>query len=254
VSSLHAEHRIVEVAGYGGRVTEVGHGPPLLLLPSMLVLADSYQWLLQRLAPRYSVTLIEMPGVGRGQKLPRPWGFDQYASWLAAYLDLARAERAPIIGHSNSAAAAMILAARRPDLLSHLLLADPVGLHRSLSLSRVLAGRAIDAVREMPLSIWGFRQPLFNLLHHTRNCLNQIWLAAKSDLRDAASQVRAPTLLAWGANDRTMPLRCLRLAESLMPHARVYVSRSGSHDWLITHADEFTAALGAFLAAPPESR
>jgi pimeloyl-ACP methyl ester carboxylesterase len=143
----------------------------------------------------------------------------------------------------------MILAARRPDLLSHLILADTVGLDTSMSLSRVLAGRAVDGLREMPLSIWGFHQPLFNLIHHTRNCLNQVWLAAKSDLREIAGLVRVPALLAWGANDRTMPLRCLRLAEALMPQAQVYVSRSGSHDWLITHANEFVEALEAFLAA-----
>jgi pimeloyl-ACP methyl ester carboxylesterase len=230
-------------------VTEVGEGPPLLLLPSMLVLADSYQWLLERLVGRYRVTLIEMPGFGRGQKLSRPWGFDQYAQWLAQYLVETGWKPAPVIGHSNSGAAAMILAARHPHLLSHLVLADTIGFDVSFSLPRVLAGRAIDALREMPLSVWGSHQPLYNLRHHRRNCLNQIRLAAKSDLRPIARRVGTPTLLAWGADDRTMPMRCLRLLEELMPHAKVYVSRTGSHDWLITHADEFVAALEKFLGA-----
>lgn len=248
--SVAAEHRFVQVRGLRARVTEVGQGPRLLLLPSMLVLADSYEWLLRRLALRHRVTLIEMPGCGRGARLERPWGFGQYADWLAAYLTEAEAGPLPMVGHSNSGAVAMILAARRPQLVSRLVLADPVGLDMRLSLPAVLAGRAVDALRELPLSVWGFGQPLYNLVRHTRNCLNQIALAAWSDLCDVAREIRVPALLAWGAADRTVPLSCLRLARRLIPHAQVHVARAGSHDWLITHARVFAGVLERFLGEP----
>jgi hypothetical protein len=38
-----------------------------------------------------------------------------------------------------------------------------------------------------------------------------------------------------------------------MPHASLYVSPRGSHDWMIDHAPEFAAALRAFVDATRQS-
>ena len=40
-----------------------------------------------------------------------------------------------------------------------------------------------------------------------------------------------------------MPVRCAHLLKEHAPHAQLYISESGSHDWLITHPDEFANAL-----------
>lgn len=234
------------------RVTLDGGGPPLLLLPSMLVLARSYDWLARRLRTRRRVLRLHMPGTADAGPVASPWSFEDYAGHVEAFLDSAGLGPLPVIGHSNSAVPALHLAARRPDLVSHLVLVGPVGGAGPRPMLAVLAGRAFDAILEHRLTLWGFWQPLLNLVRHPRNTLNQVRLAAAADVRPLAARVRIPTLLAWGARDHTMPpapgLPELRRA---IPHAHVYVSAGGSHDWLVDHPAEFAAALERFLSHRP---
>jgi pimeloyl-ACP methyl ester carboxylesterase len=108
---------------------------------------------------------------------------------------------------------------------------------------RVLVGRAIDSVLEAPLTVRAFHHVLYNLLFHTRNMLNQIWLAAKSDIVSDAAQMRTPTLVAWGRHDHTMPQRCAELLLRLIPGATLHVSPTGSHDWIVDEPNAFADAI-----------
>jgi pimeloyl-ACP methyl ester carboxylesterase len=238
---------LLDVAGHRACVREAGSGPDVLLLPSMLVRIQSYGLLIELLARRFRVVAVEMPGCGRASRLERPWSFDDYARWLPAFLDRMGLERLPVIGHSNSGAVALLFAALHPKRVSHLVLADTVGADVSGSLWRVLVGRAVDALIEYSLSLRAWHHPASILLRHTRNCLRQVMLATRPyDV--LAPRVAAPTLLAWGRRDHTMPLRCALRLRELIPDAELYVSAGGSHDWLITHASEFAAAFADFLA------
>lgn len=215
----------------------------------MLVLDKSYEWLISVLATRFRVHVLQLPGSGHASRLPRAWSFDSYASWLTEFMPQLDAERPILVGHSNSGAAALLAAARRPDLFSRLILTDTVGLTPAPSLPRIIAGRAIDAALEWRLTLWGFHHILCNALRHTRNFIGQVRQSASPPLLDAARSLRIPTLLAWGRHDHTMPLRHAQRALAAFPDATLYISPTGSHDWLITHPHEFTRAVERFCTA-----
>jgi pimeloyl-ACP methyl ester carboxylesterase len=69
--------------------------------------------------------LVDLPGFGVSD---RPAGFgytlDDHADALAAALDAAGTGPAEVIGHSMGGAVAIVLAARRPDLVARLVLAE----------------------------------------------------------------------------------------------------------------------------------
>jgi pimeloyl-ACP methyl ester carboxylesterase len=250
MSSEGARARAVEIDGERGAVTEMGdRGPVIVLLPSMLVLGKSYAWLTRILSREFRLMIVEMPGCGGGSVLSRAWSFEEYAEWLAKLIERTPAmERPAVIGHSNSGPVALILAATRPELVGRLVVVDSVGADSAKSLFRVLAGRALDAVIEARLSLWGFHHILFNALRHWRNFWNQVWLAVRYDATPHARRVGAPTLVCWGRRDHTMPLRgAERLAGLVAAGVTVHVSPTGSHDWLITNAGEFAEALRGFV-------
>ena len=85
-----------------------------------------------------------------------------------------------------------------------------------------------------------------NIRRHLPNLWAQLVAASHAEARHVADDVRVPTLLAWSAHDYVEPLACLRRLRRAIPHARVYVSCRGSHDWLIDRADEFAGAVAAF--------
>jgi pimeloyl-ACP methyl ester carboxylesterase len=221
----------------------------VVILASTLVLARSYEWTIDCLAPHFRVVTVELPGAGRATPPSRAWGYEDYGGWVAGFVRGLGLGRPTVVGHSNSGGAALVAAATHPESVGRLVLADTVGGDASPSMARVIAGRTIDACLEPRLSLFGWHHVIGNALVHTRHFFGQVYKSVYADLRPHAARVRAPTLLAWGARDHTIPLRCGLALRERIPHASLYVSRRGSHDWMIDRAPEFASALRAFVEA-----
>jgi pimeloyl-ACP methyl ester carboxylesterase len=235
----------IEVAGVRGAFAAAGAGPALVLVPSPLVLARTYRDTIPPLARAFRVTVIELPGSGRGTHLAAPWSAEQYADWLAGALAFLRIERPTVVGHSNSGAVALLMAARHPDRVGHLILADTVG-GEPRPLAALVGGWVLDMLHESRLALTRWHHVAANLVGHPRNFLQLVRMAATIDLRAEAARVRAPTLLAWAAHDRTAPVRAARALADRLPAGALYLSQRGGHDWILDRPAEFTAAVRRF--------
>lgn len=236
--------------GLIGWYTDVGIGEPLVILATTLARARSYAWTIDCLAPHFRVITVEMPGCGRASAPPGRWQFEDYAGWMAGFLDAIGLDRATLIGHSNSGGTALVAAALHPLRVERLILADSVGGNTEPSIPRVIVGRAIDAVFEPRLTLFGWHHVFYNALRHPVGFFRQIWLSVHEDLRHHAAKVAAPTLVAWGRRDYTLPIRCAYALRDAIPGSSLYISRDGSHDWMIDRAAEFAEAVRQFMAHP----
>ena len=248
---LDLRERPIEIDGYRGSVIEAGDGPPLVLLATTLVRSRPYAPVIRRLASQFRVYAVDMPGCGCASRLRDTWGFERYAAWANRLLETLGLERVTLVGHSNSAGTALVMGALYPGRLARVVLADTVGADASPSYFRVLLGRALDALLEPKLSLTGWHHLACNALFHTRNFFGQVKLSIQTDLRPYAPRVSVPALLAWGARDNTMPIRCAHALAPLLPRATLHVCPTGSHDWIITHPDEFAFAVEAFADFMP---
>ena len=176
------------------------------------------------------------------------WTIAHYAGWLGKLLDFLRLEQVILVGHSNSGGVALQLAATHPARLAGLVLVDSNGADQLHSVTRVVLARGLDALLELKLTITASHHVALNLLRHTRAFLHQVKVAARADLTETAAGVSVPTLLAWGRWDLTMPLRCARLLHAQIPHSALYISSTGSHDWLVTNPHEFAHAFNEWLS------
>jgi len=241
--------RWVVVDGQRVCCLESGSGPELLLLASMLVRARTYRPLTKRLTAHFRVLAVELPGCGRASRLERPWSFEQYADFSARLVEVLGLTRPVVLGHSNSGAVALLLAARHPERVGALVLADTVGARRQRALWRVVLARSLDGVLELGLTVRASWHLLSNVVRHPCSFLHQVREGARAGLLEEAARVRAPVLLAWGRHDHTMPPECAeRLCERL-PWVRLQWGR-GSHDWLVTDSDGFARQLVAFARGP----
>ena len=257
---LHWTHEYPTLAGHRAHVVATGPraGPPVVLVPSMFLMARTYRDTMRALAGRgeFRAIAIEMPGSGESSPLREPWDFARYADWLVRLLEQMGLSRVPLIGHSNSGAVALHAGASGSPAVGSIILADPIGGSGCGSMWKILPSRAFDVIFEPHFSIAAWPDAVFNLVHHGRSFWQQLRLA-RTNLLDVARRVTAlPALVLVGQRDYTMPVRCARSLATAIPDARLHVSSTGSHDWLVSHADEFAVVVRDFLASrttrPPD--
>jgi pimeloyl-ACP methyl ester carboxylesterase len=245
----------LDVAGVRSIIAE--HAPrtlpsagTIVLLASMLIRPRSYTRLVQRLTKTFRVITVEPPGSGRASRLRRPWRFEDYADHLLRVLDKLDVSDVTLIGHSNSAAVAMIAGGNaHPSVarIGRIVLSDSVGGDPRHNFWRIGLARLADGTIEPGFSVTAIADVFWNLIVHNENFLEEIDQAIHWDAARHAPHVHVPALVASGGNDLTFrPWAAWRLHE-MIPASQFVLFDRGSHDWLCTHPHEFATMVEYFV-------
>jgi pimeloyl-ACP methyl ester carboxylesterase len=248
VRARRLQVRRVEVAGHTAHCHVVGEGEDFVLLASPLVRARTYWPLMWKLARHFRVTVVELPGSGRASPLARPWTVPEYAAWVADLMPRLVPTRPWLMGHSDSGAFALLVAAWCPDRVRGLVLADAVGARRRRSVPRVVSARLLDGLLEPLLDVRAGWHLLSNVLKHPRSFFHRVRESSWVDVLGFAPWVSVPALVAWGRHDHTMPPECARRLASRLPRATLHIG-AGSHDAPITRPRAFTRTVLDFTRA-----
>jgi pimeloyl-ACP methyl ester carboxylesterase len=101
---------------------EHGEGPPLVLLHGGLVDARFFAPNLAPLAERFRVYTPERRGHGHTPDVPGPITYQLMADDTVAFLDAVVGGPADLVGHSDGAVVAMLVAMQRPELVKRLVM------------------------------------------------------------------------------------------------------------------------------------
>jgi pimeloyl-ACP methyl ester carboxylesterase len=247
-----------------------GEGEPLLLIPYLGADHACYAFQLPAYTERFSCISVDLPGSGESDKPAGPYSTEVYADQLAGFLGAIGVERAHVAGVSLGAAAGMHLAARHPDRVRSLSLHS--AWHRTdeylrtiLELWRALAGSlptVADAViqgifplcftpemyDERPEFVQALddfvrgrpAQPLDAFLAQTDAVLGH-------DASSALADIRAPTLVTFGAHDVVTSTRFAEPLTSGIAGSELTVFEHLSHGGLHEDPDAFNRATLDFL-------
>lgn len=135
--------------------------PPLLALHGWLDNAGSFALLAPRLAERWRVIALDLPGHGHSDHLPggAHYHFIDYVRIVLAAADALGLERYDLLGHSLGAGIASLVAAAAPQRIERLLLIEglgPLGDDGAHTLQRFRDGLAPRRNNGKPLRV--FRQ------------------------------------------------------------------------------------------------
>ena len=143
-----------------------GHAavPPVLLVHATGFLARLWQPVAESLASRFVVHAFDLRGHGDSDKPLDTTGEDTLAAetesiagdyhWqnfvddLAAFMDMFALRGIPIIGHSSGGAAAVYLAATRPEYVSKLALIEPIIMPAGIPMDEDRRGQMADGARK----------------------------------------------------------------------------------------------------------
>jgi pimeloyl-ACP methyl ester carboxylesterase len=225
---------------------ERGAGPAVVLLPSGAHDRHDYDELRALLGDGVRTIALDWPGHGEsplGEGPATAMRFADVAEQLVARL---APEGAIVVGNSVGGFAAGRLAARRPELVTGLVLIDAGGFG-----GRPLHIRAFCALMARP---WFLRRiyPAFSARYMrartdadrrardagvatTRadpglRAVTELWrsfAAPEHDLREEARAITAPTLVLWGRHDPVIALKLGRRAAATIPGARLVVLNTG---------------------------
>jgi pimeloyl-ACP methyl ester carboxylesterase len=228
-------HRDVTASGVRVRVAESGAGRTLLLLHGLFLDHTTWEPLCDALPGGLRMVAPDLPGFGASEKPTPgryPYGIEALAEAVADLYAGLELGRASVVGQCLGGAVALELAARHPELVSRLVLVNPLceaphlgpygrmallpfvggftfkqlwtrSVFRAFFRDRLLApGANIDAAR-LDAYYQTFSEPRAraSALETLRSTFDTRGIVAKT------RGVRAPTLVVWGSADRVVPPR-----------------------------------------------
>jgi pimeloyl-ACP methyl ester carboxylesterase len=112
----------VEAGGVQTWYAEYGTGDPLLLLHGGFSDASEFGATTPALASRFRVITPERRGHGHTPDVPGPISYDNMAADTVAFMEQKGISRAHLVGHSDGANVALLVALARPDLVDRMVL------------------------------------------------------------------------------------------------------------------------------------
>ncbi|MGQ0586408.1 MAG: alpha/beta fold hydrolase [Gammaproteobacteria bacterium] len=236
--------------------------------------ARDWARIIPALAPHYAVYALDLPGFGASDKGNRPYTPANYVRVIEKAVAPRIGRPFHLVGHSMGAAIALAYAAAHPERIETLTLADMAGVLLGPVYAEGLAKLGLEkrtgAVEGDPLIDrmvdWMMSRvegmafsgdmvlstPFLRMkvLRGDPNLIAGFGLA-HHDFSGALRSVAAPTLLVWGSEDRIAPVRTGRLAEALLPAARLELLPGVAHVPMADAPARFNELLLEHLAGRP---
>ncbi len=236
----------VERGGVRTWYAQYGEGGPWLAFSPVFQMGTTNMLLgvLPWLAQHFRIAVADLRGSGRSDRpqAPADYSFDAYYGDFVAVLDALAVERAAVVAISATTMIALRLAAEQPQRVSHLVIAG--GFAMAPTPSPGIA-KIMDRMRaDWPAYLDEFFGVVFSEPHSTKQYEDGVlhawsttgdtvamgwagWLG--TDMREQARQVRCPTLVIHGDDDRRVAYANGQAVADLVPGAQFITIGTGGH-------------------------
>jgi 2-hydroxy-6-oxonona-2,4-dienedioate hydrolase len=228
---------------------QLSASPAVVLVHGIGVSSRYMAPLAARLATRFRVSAVDLPGFGLSDAPPRPLDLDGFAHALSAWIQAEGLGRAALVANSFGCQIALRTALRHPEAVTRLVLQGPTG-DPDLSTRRLLARWLFQGMRE-PTSLNAL------IARDYLDCgLRQVLSAFHASKHDpilaTLADVTASTLIVRGTRDLIASQKwCVEMA-ARMPRARLAVVPHGTHAMNYASPDALVGAAAGFLQADEE--
>lgn len=264
------------IDGSGIHYVDRGQGPPLVLIHGLAGSAANFQAIIPLLAQRFRVVAPDLLGFGLSDRPPDgDYSQRAQARLLRDFMERLGILKASLLGHSLGGVVALRFASLFPERVDRLILvcsAPPVPLSSPLlawpplrPLLEAVMGLALHARRfREGILRQGFWDPSFLTAELAERYLSPSRLrgsarALAKTIADiggeepiALSQVRHPTLLLWGVDDRWLPPSVGERMAASLANAHLRVIARSRHLLLEERPQAAAEAISSFLLEPEQ--
>jgi pimeloyl-ACP methyl ester carboxylesterase len=228
-----------------------------------MVSGEMFEPVIDRFAIRHRVIVPDLRGHGRSRKLPGPYTASQLASDLSRLLDHLAIDTTAVLGYSQGGAIAQQLALDHPKRCSRLVLVCTYA-HNMASVREKLEGYLAPLLLRM-LGMRRFAELVISVGAKDLGTERHNWLVDQIadqdrklmlsawkemiafDSRRRLTEIKCPTLIVAGSNDRAVPFHHARKLHDGIADSRLAVIDGAGHALLWTHSDELVRITEEFL-------
>jgi 3-oxoadipate enol-lactonase len=253
--------RVITNNGYDIGYEQAGSGEAIPIVFLHGVGSDKSVWRpqLDYFGKTRRAVAFDYPGYGDSDPAPKGTTRDDYASAIISAMHELGIDRAHVCGLSLGGVIAIAIDHADANRCASLILSDTFAVHpdgraiyergvagsndlRSMAEARVdmLLGQPVDsAVRTEVVDTMARIDPVAY-----RIGLEAVWLA---DQRDRAAEIRVPTLVMCGTEDKVAPPALAHELADLIPGAQLHLIAGSGHISNLERADEFNHVVDSFV-------
>ncbi len=211
----------------------------LIILPGWGETKETFNYLIDNLKDKFTIYIFDYPGFGKS-KFPRfPLTIYDYSKYIKKFIETNNINNPYILCHSFGARIAIILTSKYRVLVDRLIIIGGAGIKRK-SITLYLRRLRYKFLKKIAIFIpKRKRKQYLNKLimkyaSYDYKRLNDIERKTFSnivneDLRKYLKYVYCPTLLIWGENDESTPLKDGILMNKRIKNSGLIVIKKGTH-------------------------
>jgi 3-oxoadipate enol-lactonase len=232
-----------------------------------MITGEMFVPVLDQFATRHRVIVPDLRGHGRSRALPPPYTAAQLAADLSRLLDHLGIASAAVLGYSQGGAIAQQFALDHPKQCDRLVLActyaynmatirekieghlaplilNVIGMKRFAQLIVSVGAKEVPKDRADWLTSFGL------IAGQDRKLMVTAWREAmKFDSRPRLGEIKCPTLIIAGSNDRAVPMHHAKLLHDGIAGSQLVVINGAGHALIWSHPEALVRATEVFLSA-----
>ena len=237
----------------------LGKGIPVVLLHGWLTDLETMRPIAENLKAKFKVYLIDVVGFGKSSLPEHPLNTDDFGNFLKELLENLKIENPILIGHSNGGRIILNAVGRGLVTPRKIVLMDSAGLKPKRSMKYYAkvyffkAGKAILNALPNIKPVKKLKEKLSNSVGSSdyRNSApvlkETMKIILNEDMRPMLPNIKAPTLLIWGALDTATPISDAHEMEKEIPNAGLVTYPAGSHFAYLENINNVNIVLNEFF-------
>jgi pimeloyl-ACP methyl ester carboxylesterase len=196
---------------------------------------------------------VDLPGFGKSEIPEIPWDLAAYVRFVTLFINKLGLPKVVLVGHSFGGSIAIKLAIEKPELISRLILVDSAGV-RSKNRRKTFIKSISQFVK--PIFKIGFLQNVRRKIYHQIGSdylelplMQETYKKIISeDLSEILGNIKPPTFLIWGANDRETPLVEAEFMKREIPDSQLHIISHAGHFCFLDQPVKFAGELNHIFA------
>ena len=249
----------VKVKDWNINYEVLGEGKPVILLHGWLTDLETMRPIANNLKDRFKVYLIDVVGFGKSDMPEHPLNTDDFGDFLKELLQNLEVKNPILIGHSNGGRIILNAVGRGLVDPRKIVLMDSAGLKPKRSMKYYLkvyffkAGKKILNSLPNTKTVKKLKEKLRSSVGSSdyknsapvlKDTMNRI---LNEDMRPILPNIKAPTLLIWGALDTATPISDAYEMQKSIPNAGLVTYPTGTHFAYLENINNVNIVLNEFF-------